>query len=64
MRQAKLGAVEVDIVSAEQLPSEDLALAARYLQSMTSDQIEFELRQVGAIDWSKNPKRLPFVCYL
>ena len=31
---------------------------------MTSDQIEFELRQVGAIDWSKNPKRLPFVCYL
>ena len=64
MRQVRLGAVEVDIVSAEQLASEDLALAARYLQSVTSAQIEFALRQVDAIDWSKNPKRLPFVCYL
>ena len=64
MRQMKPDAVEVDIVSAQKLAEEDLTLAARYLKSITSDEIEFEMRQVEAIDWSHNPKRLPFVCHL
>lgn len=64
MRQMKLDAVEVDVVSAKKIAEEDISLAARYLKSITSDEIEFEMRQVEAIDWSQNPKRLPFVCYL
>lgn len=64
MRQFKLNEVEVDIVSDHEISKESFLLAQRYLQSTTSEEIKFNLRQVKDIDWSSNPKRLPFVCQI
>ncbi len=64
MRQLKLNEVEVNIVCGHEFSSESLILAERYLQSITSEQIKFKLEQVKDIDWSKNPKRIPFICYI
>lgn len=64
MRQIRLNEVEVEIVCAQAISEESRLKAQDYLKSITSEQITFQLKQVKEIDWSKNPKRLPFVCYL
>jgi phenylacetate-coenzyme A ligase PaaK-like adenylate-forming protein len=64
MRQLVLDEVEVEIVCSQEISEESRLTAQSYLKSITSEQIVFKLKQVKAIDWSKNPKRLPFVSYL
>lgn len=64
MRQLKLNEVEVDIISDHEISTESFLLAQSYLKSTTSEEIKFNLRQVKDIDWSNNPKRLPFVCQI